>query len=289
MTSRFRWQLKKIGRKGMALGSCATGYVPVSKLGFGNPRVRVLTYHRFGTVGRDPFCVAPSDFEAQVAYLAKRKLAISLATFENFLAGKETLPHGGVLITVDDGFRSLYTTALPILKHYGVPAVAFVSPGLIGLQGIASQEFYPDPPENFLDWDQLAVLANSNVAVGSHAWTHRSLARLAPSEVVEEAVRSRDALEAKLGKRIGAFAYPFGTRADFSETTAAILKQSGYSCAFTSQHGPVRSGMDPFSLPRVKVEGGEGLWLFRLLAHGGMDGWRWVDKTLWRIQASRHG
>ena len=78
-------------------------------------------------------------------------------------------------------------------------------------------------------------------------------------------------------------------RADFSETTADILKRSGYRCAFTSQHGPVRSGMEPFSLPRVKVEGGEGLWLFRLLVHGGLDGWRWVDKILWRIQASGHG
>ena len=273
----------------MALGSCATGYVPVSSLGIGDPRIRVLTYHRFGAVVRDPFCVAASEFEAQVAYLADRKLAISLTEFDNFLAGKEKLPHDAVLITVDDGFRSLYTTALPILKHYGVPAVAFVSPSLIGSQGVASQEFYPDPPEKFLDWDQLAVLADSNVAIGSHAWTHRSLARLAPSEVAEEAARSRDALETKLGKQVGSFAYPFGTRADFNETTAAILKRSGYSCAFTSQHGPVRSGMEPFSLPRVKVEGGEGLWLFRLLVHGGLDGWRWVDKTLWRIQASGHG
>lgn len=273
----------------MALGSCATGYVPVSILGRGDPKVRVLTYHRFGTAVRDPFCVSPSEFEAQVAYLADRKLVISLAEFENFLAGKETLPHGAVLLTVDDGFRSLYTTALPILKHYGVPAVAFVSPGLIGSRGTVSQEFYSDPPENFLDWDQLGVLANSNVAIGSHAWTHRSLARLAPSEVVDEAVRSRDALEAKLGTQVGSFAYPFGTRADFSDTTADILKQSGYRCAFTSQHGPVRSGMEPFSLPRVKVEGGEGLWLFRLLVRGGLDGWRWVDKTLWRIQASGHG
>ncbi len=288
MTSRFRWQLKKVGRKGMALGSCATGYVPVSSLGLGDPRVRVLTYHRFGTVVRDPFCVEPSVFEAQIAYLADRSLAVSLTEFENFLAGKKKLPHGAVLITVDDGFRSLYTTALPILKHYGVPAVAFVSPSLIGSCGVGSKE-YPDPPENFLDWDQLAVLADSNVAIGSHAWTHRSLARLAPSEVVDEAARSRDALEARLGKQVGSFAYPFGTRADFSETTADALKQSGYGCAFTSQHGPVRSGMEPFSLPRVKVEGGEGLWLFRLLVHGGLDGWRWVDKTLWRIQASTNG
>ena len=289
MTSVLRWQLKKVARKSMALGSCATGYVPASILKYGDPRVRVLTYHRFGTVARDPFCVAPSDFEAQMAYLADRKLAISLAQFEAFLAGKGSLPHGAVLITVDDGFRSLHRTALPILRHYDIPAVAFVSPSLIGSRDTSKHDSYPNPPENFLDWDELAVLADCKIAIGSHAWTHRSMGRLPLSEASEEAIRSREVLEQKLGRQVGSFAYPFGTRADFNQTTADILKRSGYSCAFTSQHGTASTGMEPFSLPRIKVEGGEGLWLFRLLVQGGMDGWRWVDKSLWRIQASGHG
>ena len=289
MTANLRWQLKKVARKGMALGACATGYILASSMRIGNPQVRVLTYHRFGTVARDPFCVAPSDFEAQMAYLADRKLVISLVQFEDFVAGKGSLPHGSVLITVDDGFRSLYATALPILRHYDLPAVAFISPSLIGSRGTTIQGQRAESPEDHLDWDELAALADSKIVIGSHAWTHRSMGRLPSSEVTEEVTRSREMLEQKLGKRVGSFAYPFGTRADFNQTTADILPRCGYSCAFTSQHGPVCSGMEPFSLPRIKVEGGEGLWLFRLLVQGGLDGWRWVDKSLWRIQASGHG
>jgi hypothetical protein len=124
MTSVVRWQLKKISRKSVALFSHATGCIPRLNSNLADTRVRVLTYHRFGTAARDPFCVAPGAFEAQIAYLADRKLVISLTQFEEFIAGRGSLPQGAVLITVDDGFRSLYLTALPILRHYDVPAVA---------------------------------------------------------------------------------------------------------------------------------------------------------------------
>jgi hypothetical protein len=109
------------------------------------------------------------------------------------------------------------------------------------------------------------------------------------AEVEYEARRSREVLERRLERRITAFAYPFGTWADFNPSTTAILERSGYTCAFTSQHGAVRSGMNIYTLPRVKVESGEGMWLFRLLTRGGLDNWCWVDRTLWRLQARTHG
>jgi hypothetical protein len=43
-------------------------------------------------------------------------------------------------------------------------------------------------------------------------------------------------------------------------------------------------GADLARLPRVKVEGGEPLWMFKLLCQGGMDVWRLFDNTLWRFQ-----
>jgi hypothetical protein len=49
---------------------------------------------------------------------------------------------------------------------------------------------------------------------------------------------------------------------------------------FLSTHGAVRAGSDPLALPRIKVEGGEPLWLFRMLARGGMDHWRVVDNAI---------
>ncbi|HVK55492.1 MAG TPA: polysaccharide deacetylase family protein [Burkholderiales bacterium] len=286
MISTFRWRIKKAARMGMALGSWVSGQAPSSATALDEPQVRVLTYHRFGDAARDPFCVASSDFDLQMRYLAEQGNVVSLADLRRFIDGEVVLPPSAVVVTIDDGFRSLYSKALPILRHYGIPAAAFITPGMMCSEGGGFPE-KQIAPEEYLTWNELTAVANAGVTIGSHAWSHQSLGRMTSTEVADEAIRSREALEAHLGINVEAFAYPFGTLADFNAMTMRVLEHSGYCCAFTSQHGAVRSGADVFALPRVKVEGGEELWMFRLLVRGGLDNWRHIDRTLWRLQMSR--
>lgn len=83
-----------------------------------------------------------------------------------------------------------------------------------------------------------------------------------------------------------AFAYPYGTRVDYNAMTEEVLDNAGYTYVFTAQHGAVAPGaeLDRMRLPRIKVEGGEGLWMFKLLVHGGLDAWGWIDRFAWRWQ-----
>ena len=286
-TSALRWHCKKVARKGLAAGSLVTGALKLAESRSRSPCIRALTYHRFGVAQRDPFCVTPGDFEEQMAYLAEQRLAISLGDLERFLEGRKSLDRNAVLVTIDDGYHSVYSTALPILRDYSIPAVAYVTPSLIPDNRESRNRAGVDASEPYLTWDEVASPAEEGISIGSHAWTHRSLGRMTPEEVEEEAIRSRESLERHLHQSVTSFAYPFGTRADFNHTTASILERTGYTSAFTSQHGAMRSDADPFVLPRVKVEGGEGAWLFRLLTRGGLDAWRFVDHLLWRLQAAR--
>jgi peptidoglycan/xylan/chitin deacetylase (PgdA/CDA1 family) len=288
MTSSLRWQLKKTARKSMALGHWASNWVTTADAD-AKVLVRVLTYHRFGQVFRDPFCVSPDDFAVQMAWLAERNLAISLAEIEAFVLHGETLKHGSVLVTIDDGCSSVGTLALPILKRYGIPAVVFVSSGNIGRKADEPNQQGERPLEDYMAWPELHGLLDAGVAIGSHAVTHRSLARMSIAEAEDEILGSRAELERELGQPITSFAYPYGTLADFNDAVAAALRRGGYRLAFTSQHGAICPRMDAMLLPRIKVEGGEGNWLFPLLAQGGLDGWRWIDKALWRVQASGRG
>lgn len=275
--SPLRWHLKKWARRLMILSSLLW-----RGLDFGQNRrsqIRVLTYHRFGHQPRDPFCVTPEDFEAQMAWLARRKRAVSLEQIERFLKGETDLPSGSALVTIDDGYQSIYDIALPILKKYNIPAVVFVTVSAID---------HHEDAEPHLTWNQVRELA-ADVTVASHGWTHRSLGKISVEEMQLEVMRSRQMLEQKLGSPVTAFAYPFGTLADFNATTATVLQNSQYQYAFTSQHGSIserESPLNRFYLPRIKVEGGEGLWMFRLLVGGGLDHWRLIDQTLWKFQQS---
>ena len=274
--SMLRWTVKKAARRCAVLGSLLSGSLGLRRRMADGPVVRVLTYHRFGDATRDPWCVSAADFEEQMRWLAERRLAVSIDDVVSFVRGEKQLPEGAVLVTMDDGFSSVLHIAAPIMRRYAIPSVAYVTTGFVGSTSVSD--------ERYLTWEEVAQLPAAGVAVGSHAHSHRSMAQLSPPEALDEAQRSKQLLEQHLGVAVWSFAYPFGMRPDESAATARMLSENGYSTVFIAQHGVLRHGADLARLPRVKVEGGEPLWMFKLLCQGGMDVWRLFDDTLWRFQ-----
>jgi peptidoglycan/xylan/chitin deacetylase (PgdA/CDA1 family) len=272
-----RWYAKKLARGALAAVSSLVPRRPAAV-------VRVLTYHRFGHRARDPFCVTPEDFEAQVAVLAREGRAVSLEDVTAFARGRRDLPDDACLVTMDDGYASMLDVALPILARHRVPAVAFVTASFVGAPHVH------ELPEPFLSAEGVRALHAAGVVIGSHALTHRSLGRLAPDACRDEARRSRARLEEIVGVPVTSFAYPFGTHGDFHEGTDRALVEAGYEIGFHSQHGPVRPGdlTDGWhSLPRIKIESSKPLWQFERMTRGAMDGWAMVDRNLWRLQRVR--
>jgi peptidoglycan/xylan/chitin deacetylase (PgdA/CDA1 family) len=100
-------------------------------------RLLVLCYHSVisDDVPQDPrtnIAVTTRQFESQMQILRKHWKPISLAEFDAVLQGASELPNDSVLVTFDDGFRNNITHAAPLLKKYDVPAVVFLTSGLIG-------------------------------------------------------------------------------------------------------------------------------------------------------------
>jgi peptidoglycan/xylan/chitin deacetylase (PgdA/CDA1 family) len=276
--SRTRWAVKKAARNAVMVGSWGARKLqprPDAR----PPTLRVLTYHRFGDAERDPWCVHPDVFEAQIRWLAERNLAVSLSELLDFVAGRTSLPDGSVMVTMDDGLGSVATHAAPLMQRYGVPGVAYVTTSLLGMDST-----HEGQPERYLTWDEVAALPSMGIEVGSHAHTHRSLGQMSVEEASEEGARSKELLDAHLDAPVTSFAYPFGMRPDESPDTARVLADVGYTSIFIAQHGIVQPGADPTRLPRVKVEGGEPMWTFPLLCEGGMDLWKHVDHALWKLQ-----
>lgn len=273
-----RWMSKKAARTFVML----SGAVPAAlraALTPATPTIRAVTYHRFGSAVRDPWCVDQETLDEQMRWLAERKLAVSLEDVLAFVRGERKLQDGSVLVTIDDGYRSTFSEALPVLRNYDIPAVAYVTTGFVGVDGRDQGH-----AERYMTWDEVGRLVESGLTVGSHAHTHRSLGQMSVDEAREEAERSRELLERYLGHEVRSFAYPFGMIPDQNEATARVLADSGYTSVFISLHGPITPGADPIRLPRIKVEGGEGAWRFPLLCQGAMDNWRFIDDRLWQLQ-----
>jgi peptidoglycan/xylan/chitin deacetylase (PgdA/CDA1 family) len=85
-------------------------------------RLAVLAYH-----GIDD----PEHFEGHLDYIWRNAHAVEAAEAIAAIEGRRDLPPRAVLITFDDGHRSVLELGLPMLRERGLPAVAFVIAGLV--------------------------------------------------------------------------------------------------------------------------------------------------------------
>jgi len=94
------------------------------------PKPAILMYHRVAREVHDPWglAVTPSDFEEQIAYLKKRRSAMSLKELIQALRNR-TLPRDAIAVTFDDGYRDNLVNARPVLLRHQVPATLFVATG----------------------------------------------------------------------------------------------------------------------------------------------------------------
>ena len=106
----------------------------------------------------------------------------------------------------------------------------------------------------FMDWDELREMSASGIDIGAHTYSHPILTRLSDGAADTEIRRSRDELEAGLGRPVHHFAYPNGGGVVNHDTRIAnLVRSAGFRSASTSVDGVLRLGADPFRLRRLGI------------------------------------
>lgn len=217
-------------------------------------RIAILGYHKVGPPAPDGwdtwFYVPEQAFAEQLATLGDSGWQpVDCATFLHGLTEPTVLPERAALITFDDGYRSVRELALPLLQHFGYPAVLFMPTDFVGGTNVFDLE--SEPEERLCDWDDLRELLRAGVAVQSHGASHRAFSELTPDEREHELERSKTLLEAELGQPVELFAYPYG---DDGGIVPEALIRAGYSAAFGYGGSPVSTPpAEPYRLERLAM------------------------------------
>jgi peptidoglycan/xylan/chitin deacetylase (PgdA/CDA1 family) len=117
----------------------------------------------------------------------------------------------------------------------------------------------PAPGSLFMSPGDVSRLAAEEVSFGSHTRRHPILSKLSAKDQRHEIETSRDEVESLTGIRPSQFAYPNGSRLDFTDVTAAILQASGFTHGYTTIQRHLSPNAEPFALPRIGLDGGDGL------------------------------
>jgi peptidoglycan/xylan/chitin deacetylase (PgdA/CDA1 family) len=208
-------------------------------------KVMVLCYHRFEDRPHDALAIAPAEFRAQMKQL--KDAAIQVVSMKDLLAwrrGEKSISPKSAVITIDDGYVSGYSVAWPILKEYGYPFTMFIYTNYVGVGGKS------------ITWAMLEEMRDAGIDIECHTVSHHDL-RHAPKGqdytawLHNELYTSKDILEQKLGIKIVAFAFPYGTH---NEVVRKMAMDAGYQALFTvyGQHMGIDAPAD--QLGRYAVE-----------------------------------
>ena len=182
------------------------------------------------TVG---YNVTPDNFEKQLQYLSENNFySAAWEDWEKATTTSTLLPGKPILITFDGGYIDFLNYAWPLLKRYGFKATVFLVAERIGTKN--SWELADSPEMPLLGWPEICQLRDEGVEFGSLGATYQPLSLLSPTEIVQEAVRSRFILEQGLGMPVKTFAYPYG---DFDPVVQHLIGACGYTYGLSCLSG----------------------------------------------------
>lgn len=217
-------------------------------------KIPVLTYHHLLHDGENKNFRSNSSvlsvhaFEEQMQALYESGYqTITLAQLEKFVKGELRLPQNSVVITFDDGYLSNYRYAYPILKKYNFTASIFMITEMIPTM---PQSFHPDQL-NYLSWEEMDKIGDCFEFGGHthnlHRLNEKNISYLVaqPKEFITRDLQvNRELLNTTY------FAYPYG---QYNKNTIQILKELGYTMAFTTKKGYVKPGDSMYELKRYSI------------------------------------
>lgn len=194
---------------------------------------RILAYHSIGTPEYGINDLRPRDFE--------RHLQIAVDDGWSFATPAEVIAEPDkpqLALTFDDGLASVLASALPVLRHHGIPGTAFV------VTGWADGQIPDNLRRIVLDWRGVNALQDGGMTVASHSVTHSDFGRLAPGEARRELESSRERLLRVLGIETSEFAIPNGQSRNWTPGAGLAAAEAGYTrlyaqCVNTRPEGTV--------------------------------------------------
>jgi peptidoglycan/xylan/chitin deacetylase (PgdA/CDA1 family) len=217
-----------------------------------NRRVPILMYHELAVPPANaPYpelYVRPADFAAQIHWLdAHGYEAVTLDRVLAYWRGRATLPRRPVVLTFDDGYRSDYTVAMPVLRARGWSGVLNLQVGnMVPLR--------------------VRALIRAGWEVDAHTFTHPDLTTVGATQLRREIAGSRGAIRRLYGVPVNTFCYPAGR---YDTGVIAAVRAAGYEAATTTQPG-LAGPAAPYELARVRIDGSDGVGGFvRKLAAAG--------------------
>ena len=218
-----------------------------------NNAIPILLYHRIDDSG-DVHVTAPGEFEQHLQLLHELGWhSLSAAEFAAIAFRKKSIPPRSFLITFDDGYESIRTAALAILKKFSFNAICFISTNMVKDRPAAPISVISERDSDlYLSWPQVCELqASGMVDCQSHSHTHSKFRNFSLAEIEDDLVTSVDILSERLRLPRSHFdhlAWPWGLSFPEWRSMAARI---GFRLQYSVARQTYRAGAALDQIPRT--------------------------------------
>ena len=216
-------------------------------------QVPILMYHHLSEDVTNSEMVSPEQFEAQIRALSEAGYTgVSFDELQAYVLRGEPLPEKPVVITFDDGYRSNYTLAYPILQKYGMEATIFAIGVSFGTDHYKDTDYAITP--HFGAAEAAEMTASGLISIQSHTYdmhqwppyetgsaVRENILQLSSESeeayvqaLTEDFTRSRALLEDATGRPVDVLAYPAG---QYSTLTQVTLQSLGVHVTLSTNPG----------------------------------------------------
>ena len=151
-----------------------------------------------------------------------------------------------VVLSVDDGYHSVYENVYPLLKRYHMTMTLALITGCI-TKGKPSYR----PSDRFLNEREIREMMDScGIEIASHTLTLRWLTRLDSASAWREILDSKLRLESLFGNEVITFVYPYG---DMNGRVRDMVRRAGYRLAREVGPGTPNLWVEPYRIPEVEL------------------------------------
>lgn len=202
----------------------------------------VLIYHHVSSDTPRSTSVSIDEFRQHIELIESLDLKVVPITtlVEHIRSGKE-VDDNWVVITFDDGFKSIYTNALPLLQEKDWPFTVFVNPGSVKTSA------------TYMNWDEIRELTKHKATIANHTINHENLVQsdLTIAEIKENLLQSEQMILEQTGQSHKMLAYPFG---EYNQQIKSLLKEIGF-VGFAQHSGAINEHSDLLALMRFPANG----------------------------------
>ena len=215
---------------------------------------RIIYYHEVVKDG-EGYSYQKTDesrFAMQMRYLKDKGYnTVTFPQLENEFEGNT------IIVSFDDGFRSVYENAAPIMREYGIPGSVYLPTALIGND------------KEYMDWDMIKSLTKQGFSFQAHTHNHCDMRRLSDTDLKKEILLNNQIIEEKTGEKPIAFCFPYGV---YDRHSVDILKAYGdYKYILGSYYGLAVKGKYKRVLPRIGISNSDSLEDFIAKLEGKYD------------------